>query len=492
MADSMTVYGNSYTYSKPYIAKHVTNNSKKSFVAQTNTNEFLNYLDSYKVKDKQSDEKGSNTGLVVLSSVCLAIAADLIFAKGKHINTIIKSIKGKSSQIGKNVNKTAKDTTVNVKKITNELNEEDILNKIKESDARNQKWLEQQHAIKEKEYSDWWNKALEEKKAAEEAKKTAEKVRIAKKPQKKIVQIDLNSPLEIKYDALSGNYYGQKILKKNLDENPQIVKVMEELKDVTFDSKNLKLMKDVYNKDNPYDLGLRYAILANNTAKQKGVGAVINEVPDMFKGIETEELIKKIDNLASYVKRDKINKFKIGNKDYTAELIGGGCLSDVYKITDEATGEIVCIKFARQPYLTGRGQGIFDEVAITNEANKAGVVDVPKLYMANPIGRYVESAEYGGCITNNGAWQMTEFIEPDRKVSEKGLRLLDWLKSKGLYHGDCHSGNYIGDMIIDLGGILDTEHTFLKFADMENLLKAYQNNESTESILKMLNNKTNN
>ena len=37
----------------------------------------------------------------------------------------------------------------------------------KASDKSNQKWLEKQHKLKEQEYSDWWNKTLFEKEAKE-------------------------------------------------------------------------------------------------------------------------------------------------------------------------------------------------------------------------------------------------------------------------------------------------------------------------------------
>ena len=314
----------------------------------------------------------------------------------------------------------------------------------------------------------------------ENVKNISENVKITHESNTNLIDWDV--PLKARYDITSGNYANYEYMLKQLKENPAVLKLLKELENKTFDSSNLNLIKDFYDKENVYDLGFRYIILANNTAKQKGNAFIINKIPDMFDGIDSNELCKKIDNLASLLDCRKVNKFVIGNKEYIAKHIGGGCLGDVYKITYPKTGEKVCIKFARQPYLTGRGQGIFDEIAISNEANKAGVIDIPKLYMANPIGRYVTLPE--GYITNNGAWQMTEFIEAGKVLPDNGLTLLKWLDSKGLYHGDCHGGNCIGNTIIDLGGVLDKEHTIVSFKDMEALLRAYQNGESTASILK--------
>lgn len=318
------------------------------------------------------------------------------------------------------------------------------------------------------------------------AKPALEKVKAAETTQTNTASniniIDWNSPLYFKKGVLGGNsFYAEDFLQK-LNEKPALLNLLKELENVTFDTPNLKIMKDFYDKQNFYDLGVRYAIIANNTAKQKGFGAIIAEVPDMFKGLDIKDVVKKIDDLASLLDYKKVNKFTISGREYRAELIGSGCLSDVYKITYPKTGEKVCIKFARQPYLTGRGQGVFDETAITCEANKAGVVDVPKLYMANPIGRYLTLPNT--LITNNGAWQMSEFIEAGKKAPSDGLKLLNWLKSKGLYHGDCHSGNFVGDIIVDLGGILDEAHTIVKFADLEPLLRGYQNGLSTGDMLK--------
>lgn len=446
-------------------------------------------------------EETNNSKYIIGATLLLSIAGLFIAGvRGKLGKNIQKLLKGEdiSQNITQKTNKLNDDADNIIEQLNKQFEAEELQkelqlkNKIKESNARNQKWVEEQHKLKEQEYSDWWNKALDEQeaKAAKEAQavkdaqaaKAAQEAKIAAEKAANEFQIDLNAPVTINHDLFSGNYPNPTYLAKTIKQEPETAKVLKELENTTFDTKDLKLIKDHYDKNNPYDLWLRYAIVANNTAKQKGTGAIINEIPNMFKGIEQKELLQKLDNLPTLLESKKINKFKIGNNQYTAEIIGGGCISDVYKITKDATGEQVCMKFARQPYLTGRGQGIFDEVAITQEALKAGVVDVPKLYMANPLGRYATLDS--GCITNNGSWQMTELIKPDRKVPENGLKLLDWLKSKGLFHGDYNQGATVGNTFVDLGGIIDADSTFTKFSDLDALLKAYQNGETTTDIIK--------
>ncbi len=460
----------------------------KTITPQKNSSKKTEYNTTANEPITNPRSNNNNLNYIIGTSVILTLAglgvAGYKGKLGKNIQNFLQNIFNKSSQTENIKNNNDADTIL--EQLTKQFELEEIQkkkllqNKIEESNRKNQIWVEKQHAQKEKEYSNWWNKALEEKevqaaKATQEAKMAAEKAANE-------FHIDLNDPVTINHDLFSGNYPNPTYLTKTIKKEPQISEVLKELENTTFDTKDLKLIKDHYDANNPYDLWLRYAIVAHNTARQKGTGAIINEIPNMFKGIDQNELLQKLDNLPTMLEVKKINKFEIGNNKYTAECIGGGCISDVYKITNEATGEQVCMKFARQPYLTGRGQGIFDEVAITQEAQKAGVVDIPKLYMANPIGRYATLDS--GCITNNGAWQMTELIKPDRQLPEQGLKLLDWLKSKGLFHGDYNQGATVGNTFVDLGGIIDNELTFAHFNDLETLLKAYENRETTSKIIK--------
>lgn len=396
--------------------------------------------------------------------------------------TLVAVSKGKKSKIN-NVLELSKQSGESAKRYQQELeksrlerdikrffeNEErEIAQKQKEmenSNKRNEDWLKEQHQIKEREYSDFWNKALEDK--------------------EKYNHISFDVKIK---DAELGNNVDLEWHLGKFSQSKHTRNVLEECKDLTFDSPNLKLMKDKYDEDNIYDLGLRYAIVANNTAKEKGSSTIIKEIPKIFEGLEEKELTSKLDELPSLLDSKKINTFSIGKKDFQTELIGSGCLNDVYKISDNLGNEI-CYKFGRDPYLMNSGQGFYNEFAILNEANRAGVVDVPKLYMGNPVGSYAQNPNFIGS-TSRGSWAVIELVKPNAKVPSDGLKIHTWLRTKGLFHGDINSGTFVGDKVVDLGGICDDARTVNSIHDSAHcinwLFRAYHSGKTSQEVIDIM------
>lgn len=428
-------------------------------------------------------ETKNNTKKVILYGAIAALTlsgiAELVLAKGKHLKNIFKK---QENQTKKELNEIIKENRKEEAEEKAELErqvkeyfeaEEKELalskQKISESNAKNEQWLDEQHNIKEKEYSDFWNKKLTEK---EEYAAKYNDIKL----DKELSDDKLGNSIDL-------NWHLSKFKQSKITKN-----TLKECENLTFDTPNLKLMKDKYDKNNVFDLGLRYAIVANNTKRAKGSAIIMNEMPEIFKGINEDELVKTLDELPSYLNNKKINKFTISGENFNAEMIGSGCLNDVYKITD-SRGNQVCYKYARQPYLMNSGQGVFNEIAIMQEAQKAGVTDIPKLYMANPLGCIVQHPDLIG-TTTKGAWEIIEFVDNKKQVPQNGLKLLSWLQSKGLYHGDYHAGNHIGETIIDLGGICDNANTVNKIHDEAHdigwLFRAYHNGKSTSEIIKKL------
>ena len=457
--------------------------------------------------DKKKIITYASIGTVLTTLV--GIALDFRFAEGKHVKNLWRKLTGNAHDIKPKSNETPNvsgkadvntpnisdkpdvvqpKTNVDVEppkadNIVHE-NKSEIDKQVKEffgqeekelaeikkakelSNRNNDRWLKEQHRIKEKEYSDFWNRALEE--------------------EEKYNRV--NFDVKIEDTKLLGNNIDLDWYLGKFKQSDYTRDILQNCKDLTFDSPNLKLLKDRYNSDNIYDLGLRYAIVANNTAKVRGNSTLIREIPEIFKGIDEKELLSKLDVLPSLLESKKINTFTIGGKKFQAELIGSGCLSDVYKITDSANHQI-CYKYARDPYLMNSGQGFYNEFAILNEANKAGVVDVPKLYMGNPVGCYAQNPNYAGSTTK-GAWEIVELVKPNTSVPSDGLKLGEWLKGLGLYHADIHSGNYVGDKIVDLGGIIDKAETVYLIRDEAKeiswLLKAYKNGKTSKEIIEYI------
>ena len=407
-----------------------------------------------------------------IGAIAFAAIAGLSFAasKGKKskvsgINRVTRETEDSAAKLREKLEQSRMEQEV---KLFFENEERELAQKQREiecSNLRNESWLDSQKRAKEKEYSDFWNKALEEK---EKYNPVSFDVKLEEAP--------LGNDIDLDW------HFGK------FTQSKHTRMVLEECKDLTFDSPNLKLIKDKYDKDNIYDLGLRYAIVANNTARAKGNSAIIREIPEMFRGIDEKELVESFDILPSLLDCKKINTFSIGGKEFQAELIGSGCLSDVYKITDSANNQI-CYKFGRDPYLMNSGQGFYNEFAILNEANNAGVVDVPKLYMGNPVGSLAQNPNWSG-HTSRGAWEIIEFVQPNTTVPSDGLSLYKWLNTKGLFHGDAHSGNSVGGKVVDLGGICDVARTVNSIQDSANciswLFRAYHNGKTSQEIIDIM------
>ena len=110
----------------------------------------------------------------------------------------------------------------------------------------------------------------------------------------------------------------------------------------------------------------------------------------------------------------------MGEKILNWQYLGQGGNSVAYKLSDNV-GNTVCFKHVRTAIQQiGSGHGIIDEVAILNEANKAGVKDVPQLYMANIFGSKPSSQNQV-----EGAWQLVEFIDKNyRTIATKKGRAI--------------------------------------------------------------------
>ncbi len=441
-----------------------------------NRNNSVNFRGLKNIPNQQNKFKSINTnnkiGYATLATVALASLAKMIFTKSKNIKNVFKKSNIKEFEtIPKVQNKETSQIQNQVKETFK--SEEKKLNlhkqQIAESNKRNEQWLQEQHQKREQEYSDFWNKQLDEKK---EIKTNYDGIKFDREIE--------DAPLANNVDL---DWYFNKFKQSKATKQ-----ALKECENLTFDTPNLRLIKDKYDDKNIYDLGLRYAIVANNTVREKGSAIIKNEIPEIFKGLDEKELFKTLDELPVYLEPRKLNKFKIGEKEFTANSIGSGCLNDAYLIKDTNNNQI-CYKVAKNPYQMNMGQGVYDEIAIWQEAQNAGVNDIPKLYMANPVG-YVVQAKGDLGSTTKGAWEVVEFVSDSKQVPQDGLKLTSWLKEKGLHHGDLHAGNYIGDTIIDLGGICDNAEKISTILDeshsLQWLFKAYHNGISTTDILKRL------
>jgi len=272
-----------------------------------------------------------------------------------------------------------------------------------------------------------------------------------------------------------------------IDDPQQKITYFEKLKSVSVDESS-KLGNYT---DTPYDMPLKFMASTNEQLAKTGSALIVDEVPEMFKGIEKSELQKAIDNLGGVLDSGKINKFEIAGKKFTAEFKGSGVIGKVYKISDEQ-GRSVAVKYFKDPLLTGL-QGAYAEIPIAREASKEGVVDVAKFYMANPCGRY--NTTDGFCPdVNVGGWQMVEFLEDSTPLKNggKGVKFFEWLKSHGLTFGDYNSGTMKGNYVVDVGGVMHPKGMYDEYfihgggSAADKLLTGYMKNETLDDVIKAI------
>ena len=388
----------------------------------------------------QNGQKGVSTGTKVTIgtgiALTLAIGADFIFCKGKHVKNLLDKLKGNKykPKVKTEVEQEVKQEKINV--INSTVKEEPLV----KSETQTIGYV-----------------------------------------QNNVIDLDNVKIKECVLDKQLNSISAEQLAGIN---DPRIITVLDECKNLTFDSPNLCLLKDHYDKfldkygnSNIFDLGFRYAIVANNTAKIKGSGALINEIPKLFEGIPENELVQKLDILPLFLSKKGASKFTLSGKIFEAKYIGGGKYSDCYLICDEA-GNKVCFKISKDVYSNPGGHGNYKEFAIAQEAYKAGVVDVPKLYMGNPVGKYVNN----NC--RQGAWQVTEYIDKDYPEPQEGLKLRNWLNTKGLEHCDINAGTILNNYFVDLGGIRESVFfTDRVVGDFSWLPKVYNSGKDAEFIL---------
>ena len=224
----------------------------------------------------------------------------------------------------------------------------------------------------------------------------------------------------------------------------EILKILEESKNLTLSSGSL-LKQQYYT--NLYDFPLKFACACYNS-RDLGDGYIDNEIPEIFRGIDKQELFNALDFHSSLCRKsEKWNsefKVQISGKNFYFEFLGDGAECSSYKISDKPNDDsnsvIYKVYKTNDNYgATFAPMGFYGNIGMLREANMAGVVDVPELYFANPI----LMGKHFGC------WAIVE--NANNKEPQDGLNLTDWLKSMGLWHFDDRRQNRINNICIDLG-----------------------------------------
>ena len=226
---------------------------------------------------------------------------------------------------------------------------------------------------------------------------------------------------------------------------------LAENKDLTLDSK-VDLF-DGFDKK-PYDIAERYAIMADNSIRQKGNAYVLESVPEVFEGVKQEDIFENLSKFARSEKGTKYTDFEIGGKKFHATHVGGGQVGSVYKIEDE-TGHKIAMKI-----FGGRGTKLdmncgLSEIATSRRLAQDKVADVPQFFMAN-AGLY--KLDKQGVVYDDTPWMLCEFIDETKKPKEGALKVKDWLSQRNMFYADGFKNDREHGYIVDVGGMVSNNY----------------------------------
>ena len=241
--------------------------------------------------------------------------------------------------------------------------------------------------------------------------------------------------------------------KKNLENCRDIRLECIKKKGKYFDESELELIKEYDNKDlddiaiifdgkqgNPTD---KLFLLARNNLQTKGTSLVIHEVPEIFSGLDPRAIEEAINELSC---KYYSNTLKIADKTFGVEIIGGGTYNKVLRIFDDNNKSIAL----RIGHSQSRVRNTCEEIVTSLNLMNNNIADVPKFYMGNPLCK--KTYTDGGTVFESGCWQLCEYVT-DKTPIREGKKLFDYLKEINGKHLDLNSGAYVGDYIVDLGGI---------------------------------------
>ena len=267
-----------------------------------------------------------------------------------------------------------------------------------------------------------------------------------------------------------------------------ILKILNDSKDLTLDSKNILRRK--YIKSTIYDLPLRFATACYNS-RDLGNGYIDDKTPEIFKDIPKEEIYEAMDLFSTryrdYFHGHEFNVImEIDGKEFSFEYIKSGRESVVFRIRDDKNDTAILKLFKTKSKgskddITFAPYGMYGNIGMLREANMAKVVDVPELYIANPIFMPISSngSDY------MGGWAIIEDV--NEKEIEDGLKFEDWLHSLGLYLTTNDKNNRLNGVLIDLDDIANNSDYSLRESKLVNqIYSRYLNYESTENIINFI------
>ena len=268
-----------------------------------------------RVPENDKFDKGMSTGAKVGITTGLAlgllVAGDFLLAKGKHV----KKIFGMADDASKKID--------DIKGCTDDFDgakylddlEKETKTKLEESIKKNDEWLEQQHKLKEDEYSNWWNNAMKEKEEiSEKAKKEAQEYleNEEKAIKDKIAQSNKNNEewVEKQRNIREAEYSDW--WKKEMTEKvrQQIAPIEAELNAIENEIRSLHRNALHHN---PSSVTEAEAVLKKFTDKKRELAKVMQDTPEFARDAFKQPSYMAAEQLQKQVMRFKIDRSIIDN-----------------------------------------------------------------------------------------------------------------------------------------------------------------------------------
>ena len=182
---------------------------------QANKQKSLERLPETDVLEISNKNAGGKIALGVITTAGALAMLDAVACKGKHIKKALETVNKKSK---KEAEKLAKEYL--------QAEEQAIAKaekKVLESNLRNEAWVKEQHLLKEKEYSEFWNKEL-----AEQEKQVKEFFQSEVRAEKKIIESNKRNEAWVQEQrSLKEKEYSE-FWSKELAEKERVTKQLEE------------------------------------------------------------------------------------------------------------------------------------------------------------------------------------------------------------------------------------------------------------------------
>ena len=246
-----------------------------------------------------------------------------------------------------------------------------------------------------------------------------------------------------------------KIKKPKQNVEDVIKNTFKKFQNLTLDDNTLL---ENYSNGEFYDFPIKFAIASYNTLAQKGNAYIKEGLPNIFEGIKEAELFEKLDTLSAITKftaqKGMKSVFEIDGKKFTLEAIEQGLEAATFRITGQDGTSVIFKNYL--PTKDGfdfAPKGLYGGLGILREANLAGVTDVPRLYIANPIVSPISGVVHQNA-SYKGGWMIVEDVQ-NKTIQTKESDFLNWLYKKGLNATDISKDhNILNGFYIDTGFIM--------------------------------------